>query len=159
DKYIPFKENPHIFDPEEGYVFSANQNPTDDTYPYPYFGQFIYYRAEHIAQYLKKKEEVSVKDMMELQTDYYSAFAATALPFMLKNMKSHSFSGEAQKYLDSLQAWDYRMDPESMSPTFFSLWWKNLKAAIWNHSLQFSDSLSLPIPSAKTTIEWLKRDP
>ncbi len=158
-KTIPFKENPHIFDPEQGYVFSANQNPTDSTYPYPYFGHFIYYRAQHIDQFLKSHDQVTIKDMMRLQTDYYSAFAAEALPFMLSNIMTNQFQGEAGRYMDSLKHWQYEMNPKSMSATIFHLWWKNFKKAIWYSPLHFADSLPLPEPTAKTTIEWLKRNP
>lgn len=156
--FIPFQENPSIFDPEQGYVFSANQNPTDSTYPYPYFGNFVYYRAEHIGRFLKAHKKVSVKDMMQLQTSYYSAFAAKALPFMMKWIDRAQLKGKALTYFDSLQGWRYEMLPESMNPTVFHLWWKNLKHAIWYDDLHYADSLPLPVPSEKTTIEWVVRD-
>lgn len=156
--YIPTEENPNIFAPEQGFVFSANQNPTDSTYPYPYFGNFVYYRAEHIARFLKKHDKVSIKDMMQLQTSYYSAFAATALPYMLQWMNKEQLTGAAGIYMDSLQNWHYNMVPGSMKPTLFYLWWKNLKHAIWYDDLHYADSLPLPVPSEKTTIEWLIRD-
>ncbi len=156
--YIPFGENPNTFDPEQGYVFSANQNPTDSTYPYAYFGNFIYYRAERIARYLKQHEKVSIEDMMELQTSYYSTFAAQALPFMMKWIQRGQLTGMASEYFDSLQGWRYDMAPESVNPTVFSLWWTNLKNAIWYDDLHYADSLPLPVPSEKTTIEWLIRD-
>ena len=32
--YIPMEENPHVINPERGFVSSANQLPADTTYPY-----------------------------------------------------------------------------------------------------------------------------
>src|SRR5699024_7582842 len=140
-EYIPSKENPHIFDPEQGYVFSANQNPTDSTYPYPYFGHFVYYRAAHIHHFLKNHNNISISDMKTLQTDYYSAFAATALPFMLNSIMTNQFPDSAQRYMDSLQSWNYKMIPQSINPTIFHLWWKNFKTSIWRDDLHYKDSL------------------
>ncbi len=157
--FIPFEENPNILDPEQGFVFSANQNPTDSTYPYPYFGNFIYYRAEHISRFLAAHDKVTVSDMMKLQTDYYSAFAAEALPFMLQHTPAENWNGEAGRYMDSLRNWDYNMIPGSINPTLFFTWWKNLKSAIWDDDFKRSDLLPLPEPSEKTTIEWLERNP
>ena len=156
---IPFQENPHTFDPDQGFVFSANQNPTDSTYPYPYFGNFVYYRAQRIAQFLQAHDKVSVEDMMQLQLDYYSPFAAQALPFLLPYMAQEPLPGPAQRFMDSLQQWDYRMIPGSIAPTVFHLWWKNLKQAVWADDLQAEDALPVPEPSDKTTLEWLIRDP
>ncbi|HUX83599.1 MAG TPA: penicillin acylase family protein, partial [Chitinophagaceae bacterium] len=36
--YIPYGENPHVVNPADGFVSSANQQPTDSTYPYYYSG-------------------------------------------------------------------------------------------------------------------------
>ena len=33
-KQIPHNEKPHIKNPKSGYISSANQHVTDDTYPY-----------------------------------------------------------------------------------------------------------------------------
>ncbi|MEN9523132.1 MAG: hypothetical protein RL065_1509, partial [Bacteroidota bacterium] len=36
--FIPHEHNPHHLNPERGFVSSANQQPTDKTYPYFYYG-------------------------------------------------------------------------------------------------------------------------
>jgi penicillin amidase len=157
--YIPYMENPHILDPEQNYVFSANQNPTDSTYPYPYFGNFIHYRAERISKVLAKGNNFTMRDMMNLQTSYYDEFAAQTLPFMLKYMDTTHLNAMQQQFMDNLKQWHYKMIPESPAPTVFYTWWKDLYSAIWKDDIQRSKQLPLPNPTDNTTIEWLLRDP
>ena len=38
-------ENPHVLNPPQGYVASANQQVTDSTYPYWYNGSFVEWRS------------------------------------------------------------------------------------------------------------------
>ncbi|KAA5532712.1 penicillin acylase family protein [Taibaiella lutea] len=47
---IPMAENPHVYNPPQGYVASANQNVTDETYPYYYNGDFTEFRSWEINQ-------------------------------------------------------------------------------------------------------------
>ncbi len=45
---IPMAENPHVLNPPQGYVASANQSVTDSTYPYWYNGDFVEFRSWEI---------------------------------------------------------------------------------------------------------------
>ncbi len=45
---IPWQENPHVLNPPQGYVASANQQVTDSTYPYWYNQSFTEWRAWRI---------------------------------------------------------------------------------------------------------------
>lgn len=156
--YIPFQENPHVFDPDQNYLYSANQNPTDTTYPYRYFGDFIQFRARRIAQVLGATDELTVSDMMRLQNDYRDAFAAEALPLMLRFLDTASVTAEDRRYLDSLRGWDYRQIVSSLNPVLFSCWWDSLYRGIWADDLPASGPVAYPQPSDNTTIEWLLRD-
>lgn len=157
-EYIPFIENPHILDPERNYLYSANQNPTDTTYPYHYFGHFIQYRARRIDHVLNAKNNLTIQDMMKLQNDYYDGFAAEALPLMLKHIDTSDLDQTQRKYLDSLHQWNYEELAQSINPVLFNAWWDSLYANIWNDDLQDSLQLPLPNPTDNTTIEWLLRD-
>lgn len=155
---IPFQENPHVLDPERGFLFSANQEPTDSTYPYYYFGSFIHYRARRIDQVLSSSAKLTVQDMMGLQNDYYDAFASDALPLMLRFLDTTALKAGTHIYLDSLRRWRYLQSPSSINPILFSCWWDSLYARIWDDDLDDSLHLPLPRPTAGTTIEWLRRD-
>jgi hypothetical protein len=49
---IPMRENPHVYNPPQAYVASANQSVTDNTYPYWYNGDFSEFRSWEINYYL-----------------------------------------------------------------------------------------------------------
>lgn len=156
--YIPFMENPHVLDPDQNYLYSANQNPADTTYPYHYFGDFIQFRARRIDHILASGDKLTVQDMMKLQNDYYDGFAAEALPLMLRFGDTAQIAGDLRPYLDSLRTWDYRETPESINPILFSGWWDSLYRNIWEDDLPANGKMELPQPSDNTTIEWLLRD-
>jgi acyl-homoserine lactone acylase PvdQ len=49
---IPTSENPHVLNPPQGYIASANQQVTDSTYPYWYNGSFVEWRSWEISNML-----------------------------------------------------------------------------------------------------------
>lgn len=157
-QYIPFLENPHILDPAQNYLYSANQNPTDTTYPYHYSGDFIQFRARRIAHVLADKNDLTVQDMMKLQNDYYDGFAAEALPLMLRFLDTGHLNAAKEIFLDSLKQWNYQETAESINPILFSAWWDSLYANIWEDDIQSGQRMPLPSPTDNTTIEWLLRD-
>lgn len=156
--YIPFMENPHVLDPPENYLFSANQVPTDTTYPYYYFGDFSHYRARRIDQILSRDHLFTVQDMMQLQNDLFNPFAAQALPLMLRFLDTLKVNSLFLPYLDSLQEWNDQQVATSINPILFQGWWDSLYVGIWQDDLENSKHLAFTHPSDHTTIEWLLRD-
>jgi penicillin amidase len=51
--FIPQQENPHILNPERGFVSSANQVPADTSYPYYLGGDYDVYRGLQINRMLE----------------------------------------------------------------------------------------------------------
>ncbi len=123
---IPMRENPHVLNPAQGYVASANQNVTDSTYPYPDRGGFVELRAWRINQVLSGLSKASVDDMFALQNETYSYLAANMVPGLLKYCTSVQ-----SKYLDGLRNWDYKLSAESETATFFQVWWSYFYGEVW----------------------------
>jgi len=130
DKLIPMRENPHVLNPEQGFVCSANQTVTDSTYPYWYNGYFYEFRAWRINQVLDSMRNATVQDMFALQNDTYSILAANTLPVMLKYLPG-GLNGAEKEYADELRNWDHRLDAESKAATMYQVWWSYLYAAFW----------------------------
>jgi penicillin amidase len=79
--YIPNDQNPVVKNPERGFVSSANQYPTDATYPYYITAtSFEAYRNRRINQVLGSDSVVTVEDMMNLQNDNFNQKAFESLP-------------------------------------------------------------------------------
>ncbi|MCW3124014.1 MAG: acyl-homoserine-lactone acylase [Flavipsychrobacter sp.] len=128
---IPMRENPHVLNPQQGYVCSANQSSTDSTYPYYYNGTFRELRAWRINQVLSGMQKASLDDMFRLQNETYSILAANTVPVMLKAL-SVKLSSDGNKYIEQLKSWDYRLDKESTIATFYQIWWSCLYRDLWS---------------------------
>ena len=142
---IPMRENPHVLNPLQGYVSSANQSVTDNTYPYWYNGSFLELRAWRINQLLGGMQKASLQDMFALQNDTYSFLAANTLPVML-HILSLRLSSDAGKYIDSLKKWDYRLGSESTAATFYQVWWNCLYKDLWEGTFAHVPDQMWPLP-------------
>jgi penicillin amidase len=129
---IPQEEVPFQYNPERGFISSANQKPVDDvTYPY-YLGRvYPLYRGYEINKRLNAMANITPKDMMQLQTDNYNCFAAMAIPFILKNMKANELNADEAKYFDMLKSWNLRNDVGSNGATVFVNFWKEFESLVF----------------------------
>jgi penicillin amidase len=130
DGNIPMRENPHIINPLQGYLASANQSVTDSTYPYWYNGDFIELRAWRINQLLDSMHVASVDDMFKMQNDVYSWLAAHLVPVIVKYLPA-DMPADEREYANELQNWDYRLTAESKAASVFQVWWYYLNIEIW----------------------------
>jgi len=151
---IPVAENPHSYNPAQGYLASANQTVTDSTYPYWYNGYFYEFRSWRINQVLRKTHHATVEDMFALQNDVYSVLAANVLPLMLAHLNVATINNKEREFLDLLGGWDYRLTAESKAATVFQVWWNNLYNSLWNGRFgKVPDALK---PSPERTMQLLK---
>jgi len=156
---IPMRENPQMINPARGFVSSANQEAVDSTYPY-YLGRsgnFPPYRGYIINRRLNAMNNITVADMQQLQTDNYNVFAEFARPVLMKYLDQSALTVDEKKYIDILQSWNLRNDPNEKGPTVFSAWWDSLEVQTWGD--EFSRTkLPLPWPDESTLVEALIRD-
>jgi penicillin G amidase len=152
---IPMQENPHVLNPPQGYVSSANQSVTDSTYPYWYNGDFTEFRAWRINQVLATLTHASINDMFSLQNDTYSILAANTLPIMLHYLPAN-LNEQQKKYASVLSTWDHRLSAESVAPTAYQIWWGYLYADIWKD--EFAKVPNALWPKQERTMQLLQTD-
>ncbi|MBS1782968.1 MAG: penicillin acylase family protein [Bacteroidetes bacterium] len=135
-KLIPMEENPHVLNPPQGYVASANQIVTDSTYPYWYNGYFYDFRAWRINELLQEKSKLwAIEDNMLIQNDVLSILARRASSKMAP---------------ETLKDWNDKLDAQSMNATVFQILWAAFYEKLWNN--RFGHSLP---PSTERTLELL----
>ncbi len=154
---IPQDENPHLINPERGFVSSANQLPVDSTYPYYLGGSYPSYRAWEINKRLSVMNDITPQDMMKLQTDNYNVFGEMALPVLIKNTDVTKLSADERKYFDILQKWDIRNDPDSKGATLFVLTWDSLENKVWNDEF-LKSNMQMMMPHESTLLDNIKKD-
>jgi len=94
--YLPIEERPNSYNPEKGYLATANQNVTSPDYKHQKTLNYVWadsYRGQRIGEVLSEEKTFTMKDMQNLQSDYFSIPARTLVP-MLKNMSMTSKKGE-----------------------------------------------------------------
>jgi penicillin G amidase len=137
--YIPFSALPYEYNPERGYIVTANQAVINESkYPYLITKDWGYgTRSQRITDLIKAKTKsgglISMDDMQEMQTDNSSEIAKVLVPYLLKvdiTGDKNDYVRGAQKLLES---WDYQQDSDSAPAAYFNAVWRNvLKLAFGN---------------------------
>ena len=126
--YVPIQELPHVLNPPEGFVATANQEnlPPGYLYPVSYFW-LEPYRFARIQEVLAAGTSVTTAEMMQLQNDERSIPARMLVP-LLQNLHKDRHSDEAlvQAAVDKLQAWDYVLDKDSVAAGIYVAWQRQL---------------------------------
>lgn len=119
--YVPFELLPSSFNPEDGFVSSANQRTVDESYPFFISGDFsIPYRIMRIREMAAEKEILGIDDFKRMITDNHSSYAAMMTPVILKGAEAIGSPSVDEKYaLEELKEWDYTMDAALVAPTLF----------------------------------------
>ncbi|HEX5112037.1 MAG TPA: penicillin acylase family protein [Saprospiraceae bacterium] len=154
--YIPFNQAPFIINPQRGFVSSANQAPTDTTYPYPLLGRrtFEDYRGRTLNLILDTMQAITPDKFESIQQSNFNLFAAEMLPEMLKALYKSECT-PSNSYLDKLISWNYQYNKDQSEPVLFELWYNTFEKMTWDEL----DSLGLMRPEEWRFIEILRDDP
>jgi penicillin amidase len=154
---IPQNENPFQYNPERGFVSSANQRPADSSYPY-YLGRgYPPYRGFIINRKLSEMTSITPQDMMALQTDTYDVFAEMARPLFLKNIKQNELNTDEKKYFDLLRTWNLRDDINSKGATVFNFAWRRFSETVWSDEFAKAPEVIMA-PYESTLLEGILKD-
>ncbi|WP_460107889.1 penicillin acylase family protein [Streptomyces sp. YKOK-J1] len=134
--FIKDDELPYEYDPERGYIVTANQAVVDkDRYPYTLTTDWGYgTRSQRITDLIESKikdgGKISTDDMRQMQMDNSSEIAKLLVPKLLKINLDDKSVRDAQKLLEG---WDYTQDADSAAAAYFNAVWRNvLKLAFGN---------------------------
>ena len=131
--YIPFESWPQRYNPEQGYIVSANDKLTDDKYPYFISADFAPpNRARRIEQLLQDKiskgEPISVDYVERMQGDTIDL----SVESLLQQLKQYSPKGsDQQRALNYLAAWNGDMGRDSQGAAIFFVWMRYLREELF----------------------------
>ena len=123
---LPREALPRIYNPEEGFIATANEDvsPVDGpplvTYPVPD------YRKRRIDQRLREIKKATLKDMQRLQYDFLSIQAKEMLDIFLPHLEDGPLK-------QRLSRWDCRYTPESLDATLFQRFYRNVMIEVFGH--------------------------
>ncbi|MCQ4208715.1 penicillin acylase family protein [Streptomyces longispororuber] len=133
--FIKQSELPYEYDPERGYIVTANQAVVGEDYPYTLTTDWGYgTRSQRITDLIESKikdgGKISTDDMRTMQMDNSSEIAKLLVPYLLKIDVKDKDVREAQQLLEN---WDYTQNPDSAAAAYFNSVWRNiLKLAFGN---------------------------
>ena len=121
---VPFEELPFEYNPERGYVSSANNKTVDESYPYYISHWFaLPARINRIREMLESKERFSSADFQQMLTDVKSNLAEEFLPLLLSAMQGMpDMDTRETEVLERMDGWDYRLRIESPEASIFETW-------------------------------------
>jgi penicillin amidase len=146
--------NPWLYNPERGFVSSANQHPTAPDYRWVYSGDFEHFRNRRINALLAARNDFTPESMQAVQLDNKNLLAEMILPLMLAAL------GEEEKaekdVVERLQNWDYMNTAEAVAPGLFHLWFTELEKLLWDELYSRNPGC---LPQEFYTIRFLQKFP
>ena len=144
----PPEQVPHMINPPEGYIVTANNPPV-------YYKDFPYYlgnrwtdgfRATRIIALLKGIKKISVDDMKRIQNDIHLIPAEKIVPHILRVSGNRELTEQTRDALDILSRWDYQMSVNEVAPSIFVNWIERFKVNLlsnYTDDTQLIDNLPM----------------
>lgn len=115
--YVPFEELPHVYNPPQGYIATANNRVTGDGYPYRLSAAWAApYRAQRIIELIEQGDQFTVADMRAMLGDVVSAQARELLPVLRAVTPAGPQEAAA---LEVLHSWDGAMHGDSAAAAVY----------------------------------------
>ena len=129
--YIPFEELPALFNPDQGYIVTANNAVVDEEYPY-----FLSHywasgdRAQRVVELLEaaiERGDVTADDFARVQMDGKSLLAESYRP-LLQGLASDD--PRVQAAIERLRGWDLQTNRDSVPAALFEIFYMHLAEAV-----------------------------
>lgn len=124
--FVPVSQFPSIYDPPEGFVATANEDPSEPGGPKLVVHPVPDYRKRRIDERLRQLHRATIQDMQQLQYDLVSVHARDLLNAWLPHMRDSDVKRR-------LMHWDYRFDPDSIEASLFQNLYRNVMMEVFGH--------------------------
>lgn len=123
DGYLPIKQKPHLYNPKDHFLATANQNVTPSTYEHWNAIGFSWsdpYRGDRINQVLSDSltDQFTMEEMMNLQVDYHSLPSEK----LVKMGTQIAFGAKNRTYFKRLINWNNKLTKHSIEATLYVNW-------------------------------------
>ncbi len=133
--YIPFNELPKTVNPKEGFISTANNKVISDDYPYHISHNWAQpYRQMRIQEVLKANDQITAKDMRDLQMDKMNLQAKEFVPIFLNEIKGIKDKTEKEA-IQQLKEWNFVDNEELAAPLIFNRWMTKISDVLFNKEI------------------------
>jgi penicillin amidase len=156
--WIPFDDLPHLYDPPDHMIVTANHRPAPASYRYHLGLDWPEpYRAQRIWELLRAGEAgkaggkaFTPDDFARFQADTLSLHAKALLPVLLAH--AHPESARDRQAVELLRSWNFDASGTSAGETIFEAWFHQLAPAMVGDELGL-----LTIDSYKSRFTYITR--
>jgi penicillin amidase len=132
--WIPFDDLPRAFNPEDGFLCTANNKMHDEGYPDMIGRDFLPpHRARRIAQLLTERERHTRGTFAAMQTDTRSLPAAVIVPHLVRVEPGDERQKEA---IALLAEWDHDLREDSAGAAIYEVWCHHVALRVLGHLLR-----------------------
>ena len=125
--WVPFDELPHLYDPPDHVIVTANHRPAPPDYPYNLGLEWTEpFRAQRIVDMIgsARAHRVTADDFARMQGDTVSLHAKALLPLLLSHLRAPD--ARDQPALDLLKRWNFDAAADSAATAIFQAWFLHL---------------------------------
>lgn len=154
DGYLPIREKPHLENPPEGFIATANQDVTPEDYEhwdaigYSWSDTF---RGRRIEEVLRDTAPLDMQQMRALQVDYHSLPARELLPY-LQDLR---LSGKPAEAKGLLASWDHELRPESIAAALYVAWEQEVRQQAWEQFVPEAAKPHLSSLQLERVLQWI----
>ncbi len=128
--YIPFDQLPSTYNPEQGFIATANNAVVGKDYPYLISKEWdAGFRAARIVQMIQARPKLSIQDIQAIHGDNFNGLA----PVLVPALKAISFSdSNLADRLRLLDGWDFQNGIDSSPAALFNSFWRHLALRLFS---------------------------
>ena len=118
--YVPTEQQPHLRNPDKGWIATANNKIVGDDYPYPISHYYTMPdRFMRIKEMITAKQKFDTQDFAKMQSDFYVVLAKEWAPMILAAQFDKPLSETEKKAKAALKDWNFVAGTEDIGPTVF----------------------------------------
>jgi penicillin amidase len=158
--FIPFDELPAFYNPPQGWIITANQNPFPQNYRYRVHGNFASpFRAIEIRSQLTAHDGWKPAEMVAVQKDVYSAFSHFLAGEIVAAYDRKKPAGtEVQEAVALLRNWNGQMERQMAAPLVVTVVYQQVRKRIADRASPGNSRL-YDLQMAPATVEEILKNP
>lgn len=156
DGYLPIIEKANAYNPEKGYLATANQNVTPANYEHWDAVGYSWsdpYRGTRVDEVLGSGKKMTMEDMKALQIDYLSVPARILIPML----DALAFEGKSASAKELFKDWDYRLEASSIPAAIYVAWENQIKKMANEKFIPEAGKGIVPGIQLKRIMDWLQK--
>lgn len=140
DGFADFDDMPWVFDPDAGYIVTANNAVTDPDYPVFLTDDWsLGDRAARIVELLEAAGPLDVAGMQAVAFDQHGPLADVLAPALLALPKDSGTDARTSTALDLLDGWDGQQTADSAAAAFLNTVWLRLLPRTFGDEIYYTD--------------------